>query len=491
MQVIAAGLQTEFEKGTSTPELVFNYKGVAKSAYVGSHGSISRNAESISAGNVALQIINTDMSWNDILANPQNHVGAGLTASSVQIGYTGIGFMTLFTGKLDDADFSDVDGVGLTFRDQISDFTQKKVGSSQIPADYYSSASYTVFTNADWSSGRNPADIIWHILTYWGGLDSTESVANTDIDWTTFSEFKNILSSIGYLVQAKFQGETIANALKEIADKTMSTIFSEADGKLYCRYWLGSDTASIQTYNSAKWFNMPKIKLNKLTIKNRYEISWGYAFPQEETGTVSSATNSTWYGTIVDLSKAWATDAYKGKIVHVLTGTGVGQTRVIWGNTNDTLVLNTPWSVVPVLSDTYEILDYSKAAFNGISIQNDSTSQTNYGIQKEIIESTKVWFKDSISADGFGERALILNKDPVSEVEFSVGLSAYRQQLWDALYLTESFYSWSNQGFRIESLSFQPDQSNVSVQGRLVNLYHYLILDHAEYGKLDSVNVLA
>lgn len=492
MQSIAAGLQTEFEKGTSTPERIFNYKGVAKSDYVNSYGSISRNAESITAGNVSLQIINTDQSWNDILATPTSHIGVGLTASTIQIGYTGIGFITLFTGELDDSNFSNIDSVGLTFRDKISNWTKIQIGSSQSIADYYSAAGilvtdFSASTTRNWSAGKNPADLIWSILTLYGGLDSTESAANTDIDWTTFSEFRNMLSAINYKIQAKFQGENITSVLKDICEKTNSTIFSEMDGKLYCRYWLGSDTASIQTYTSAKWFDLPTVDQNKLEIRNRYEVYYGLTFTQLETGTASGATTLTIY----DSAKTWTTNAYKDKFVHVRTGTGIGQTRRISSNDGTTLNITFAWSTNPIATDTFEILDYDNPTFAGSYTSNDATSETNYGTKKEIIDSKNIWFYDSASAQGYGERAVVAKKDPIQYVSFTSGLHAYRQQLWDGLYLTETFYSWTNQGFRIENLSFDVNNENVEIQGRLVTMYHYLVLDHSEFGKMDSVNVLA
>ena len=529
---------------------------IDKTKYVSSWGAISRNAESVSAGNVALEVINTDQSWNGILSSPASHFGPNFQTSSVWLGYTGIGFINLFTGNLDDADFAGVDSVGLTFRDKIAEFTKKQVGSSQSPADYYSSASYTVFTSSDWSAGRNPADIIWHLLTYWGGLDSTESTANTDIDWTTFSEFKNILSSIAYTVQAKFQGQDLTTALKEICEKTNSTVFSEMDGKIYCRYWLGSDTVSIQTYTSAKWDDLPKIDIDKLAIKNRYEVYYGYTFPVSATGTATGATSTTlllqshtntatagtnattiectgagwgvnaWQNYYCHISGRgsvlissndadtltlsgsgitgavsgdafiislvnWTANDYKSKFIHIKTGTGIGQTRMIASNDGTTLTINFAWSTNPVATDTFEILDYDKAVFSGCYTKNDTTSQTNYGIKKEIIDSNLVWFYNEVSATGYGERAIVANKDPIQRVTFSAGLGAYRQQLWDALYLTETFYSWTNQGFRVENLSFNIDAEEVEIQGRLTSLYHYLILDSIEYGALDSVNVLA
>jgi hypothetical protein len=487
MQTLVAGLQTAFELGTSVPERKFNYKGTDKSSYVGTYGTVTRNADAITSGNCTPQIINTDQSWNAILASPQTHIIPGATISTLQIGYTAIGFMTLFTGRLESVNFSDVDNVGLSFRDKISDFTKKTIGSSMIPADYYSSASYTVFSNANWSSGRNPADIIWHILTYWGGLDSTESSANVDIDWDKFSEFRIILGAIGYLVQAKFQGQTIATALKEFCELTLSTIFSEADGKIVCRYWLGSETADIQTYTSAKWNELPVVNMDRSEIINRYEVSYGLTFTQMDTGTSTLGDLSF----IQDNSKTWTVNAYKGKYVHILTGTGVSQTRYISANTGITLIVAPDFSISPGIGDTFEILDYDNSTFSGSYLNEDATSKSNYGTFVKTISSTNVWFKDSASADGLGQRALLANKDPIQNVSFTSKLFAYRQQLWDALKLTESFYSWTDQGFRIDGLSFQVDTGEVTIDGRLSDLHNYLILDHATYGKLDYGNCLA
>lgn len=488
MQTIAAGLQTEFEKNTSSPERVFNYQGVDKSAYVESYGNVTRRADSITSGNLSVQINNSDQSWNGILSSPSSHLSPGVTASTLQIGYTGIGFITLFTGTLDDANFPNVENIGLSFKDKFAYFSKIQVGSSQIPADYYSSASYTVFTNSNWSAGRNPADILWHLLTYWGGLDSTESSANTDIDWDAFDEFRDTLSAIGYLVQGRFMGTSLLNAIKEITDICLASIFSESAGKIVCRYWLGSDTSSIQTYTSAKWMNeVPEVDINRLDIINRYEVFYGLTFPQLDSGTASAGTTST----LTDGTKTWTVDAYRDKILHITGNTGVGQNRRIGSNTGTILTLTFPFTVAPDATSTYEILDYDASAFAGNEVNEDSTSKTNYGTFTKVVDSDNVWYYDSSSADGYGERALIDTKDPIQYVKFTSDLQAYRQQLWDALYLTESFYSWTNQGFRVESLSFNTDNGEVEIEGRLTTLYHFLILDHATFGQIDSVNVLA
>jgi hypothetical protein len=488
MQSIATLLQQEFEKTSSSPERVFYYRGGAdKASYVTSWSPITRRADSITSGNVSLEISNTDQSWNDILVSPGTHINPGATNTTIQVGYTGIGFMSVFQGKLLSANFSSVDSLSLTFRDKISYFTQVPIGSDESPADYYSSSSYTVFTDSDWSTGRNPAHLIWHLLTNWGGLDNTEGAGNTDIDWSKFTEFRDILDSLGLKIQAKFQGETLTNALKEIADITLSTVFSEADGKIICRYWLGQDNTSVQSYNSTKWKNLPSVIMDRFDIINRYLVYYGLSFPVQDSGTATSGADTT----LTDTGKAWSTNAYKNMYLHITGGTGAGQTRSIVSNTATVITVSLDWDTNPDNTSTYEILDYTAGAFLGSILREDATSKSVYGTLERIYDGTIIWYYRSPSAIEFAERMLIDTKDPIQYAEIECGLLAYRQQLWDALKLTESFYSWVDQGFRIEELSFNTNEGTVRINGRLTTLYPFLILDDATFGKIDSTNVLA
>jgi hypothetical protein len=492
MQSIIAGLQTEFGKTGSVPERVFKYQGVDKSTYVGRWSSITRRADAIVSGNVTLEVANTDQAWNVILSSPQTHIIPGATASTIQVGYTAIGFMTLFTGKLESADFRGVDSVSLSFKDKIAYFTEAQIGSSQVPADYYSASGVSVTdfsggTSRDWSAGRNPADLFWSILVTYGGLDSTESVANVDIDWTTFLAYKTLLDSIGIKVQGYFKGENIATALQELSDVAVSTIFSEADGKLYVRYWLGQDNTSVQSYTSAKWKEIPTVSMDRLNIKNSHVIYYGFTFTNSVTGTATSGTSTT----LVDSTKTWTANAYKNYIINITAGTGVGQSRLIGSNDATSITINFAWTNTPDATSTYKIYDPSAGAFAGSITKSDPTSIGYYGTLQRVWDSQIVWNYDSSSAGNMGDRQLLDTKDPIKYVAFESFLLAYRQQLWDALKLTESFYSWTDQGFRIEELSFNTNDGTVGISGRTTTLYPFLILDDPVNGKLDSIYVLA
>jgi hypothetical protein len=408
MQTIPAPLQTRFEKQNSKPERIFEYKTVDKSGQVEKWSSISRRADKITSGNVTLAVQNTDKAWNDILANPQNHLDE---LGEIKIGYTSIGYMTLFKGKLEKPDFHNRLSVSLSFRDRISYFTKKRVGSSQSPADYYSASSYTVFGDDDWSSGRNPAHLLWHLLTFWGGLDNTESVANTDIDWNKFETYRILMDSQAYLIQAQLKGDTLESVLREFYGITLSTVFSEADGKVVCKFWLGQDTADVQSYSSAKWKDLPMDKIERMKIVNKYIVYYGY--------------------------------------------------------------------------------DPSADTFTGSETRDDATSISDYGLFDKTLEGKKIWHYSSASAINVAERLLADTKDPFEEVEFTSFLLAYRQQLWDALKLTDTFYGWTDRGFRIENLNYNINDGTIKIFGRLTDLYHFLILDDAVYGKLDTYNALA
>lgn len=408
MQTIPAGLQTEFEKQKSLPERKFEYKTVDKSDYVETWASISRRADKVTSGNVSLAVQNSDKSWNDILANPQNHL---LGVGEIKIGYTAIAFMTLFKGKLEKPDFKSKEAVGLVFRDRISYFTKKRVGSSQSPADYYSASSYTVFGDSDWSSGRNPAHLLWHLLTFWGGLDNTESAANTDIDWDKFVEFRNILDLINIRIQAQIKGDYLSSILIELGELTLSTFFSEANGKIVCKFWLGQETRDTQSYDNTKWEDLPTDKMERFEIINKYIVHHGY----------NPATDT----------------------------------------------------------------------FGGFITKQDATSQSLYGLFDKTFEGKKIWHYNSTSANVFAERILGDTKDPLELVEFTSFLLAYRQQLWDALKLTETFYGWIDEGFRIENLNYNINDGTVKIFGRLTSLFHFLILDDTVYGVMDDINLLA
>ncbi len=56
------------------------------------------------------------------------------------------------------------------------------LGSGQAPVDYFSGIA------------KNSAQLVWDILTIYGGLDNTASSANTDIDYDAWSDWNTAMN---------------------------------------------------------------------------------------------------------------------------------------------------------------------------------------------------------------------------------------------------------------------------------------------------------
>jgi len=70
-----------------------------------------------------------------------------------------------------------------------------------------------------------------------------------------------------------------------------------------------------------------------------------------ENGRASGGTSNT----LVDNTKTWKTDMWKGAYVHIYDGTGKGQIRKIISNTSDTLTVDEDWTEIPDDTSKYRI----------------------------------------------------------------------------------------------------------------------------------------
>jgi len=125
--------------------------------------------------------------------------------------------LTFFTGTVEDVSFDGAE-MSLKSRDKMNDLLNIRLGSGQDSIDYYSSA-------------YNPADLVWDILTTYGYLDSTESSANVDIDYDSWSDWWTDCDTLDYSVKGRFAGQTIKNVLQTIKELTVSYIWINGEGK--------------------------------------------------------------------------------------------------------------------------------------------------------------------------------------------------------------------------------------------------------------------
>ena len=269
MQPISQELQDLIDRQTVVASRHFDFNSEDKSEEVLDFGAITRQADAITSGNIALTLVNSNGQWNILLENKNNWLlKEGVIKLDFLVGDPPLEeSLTFFKGKLEDVRFAG-DTVSFSLRDKMAYLMERMVGSTEQPVDYYSGI---------YASGINPADLFWDIVTNYGGLDGTLSSANTDIDYDVWVKWKERMTSLNLKVQAEFTGKTIREILELLAELSNSTIYAEGDSRLVCRHWLeGLDLAGAQDYDENKIFSAPEVRFGTGDVLNKIIVYYGY-----------------------------------------------------------------------------------------------------------------------------------------------------------------------------------------------------------------------
>ncbi len=308
------------------PKRKFEFMGIDETDRTELLPAISRQAKQITAGSVVVQVYNGDKYWNKIKVNYDANLRQEgkiqlevFTNDTLYLNkwknkvwnsykwYSGED-LDIFTGLLDGIEYRE-DMAFLTFRDKMGFMFDKVAGSEEAKLDFHSAAG---FNTVDYSSGINPADMIWTLLTdpLLGGLDSTASSANVDIEYDEWLNWKSQMTSIGILLQGEFKGETIGTIISKIAEMSHSTIYAEGDGKIYCRYWLEKvgytpDAGGSGDFDNDNIFSKPNLLsgteniLNRITIFYNYDTvagTWAGHVDKDTNANLEDTTSQTSYG---------------------------------------------------------------------------------------------------------------------------------------------------------------------------------------------------
>jgi hypothetical protein len=148
--------------------------------------------------------------------------------------------------------------------------TTDDIGSASYTADTAVIQSLNYF-----NTSYNPADLAWTILTTYGGLDTTASSANTDIDYDLWVAWKGYCSTFQYLIQGHFTGETISELLIKIARITDSMIYVTGAGKIGFRIFI-EDTTSPTDITRDDLLEFPRVFIDSAELMNYLTVFYGY-----------------------------------------------------------------------------------------------------------------------------------------------------------------------------------------------------------------------
>jgi len=211
---------------------------------------ISRKSNQFKSANVKVALANTDGHFNTFYNNVYTIPNTcTLTCDSY----------TLYVGFLQDVQYSR-EKCTVTLRDRLSDLEVLKIGDSNNVISF---------------APQIPSDIAWTLCTCYGGLDSTTSSSNTDIDYTMFSLWAETFSSDSVTVEANYDGQKITKALESLAKMTDSDIWISRDGKL--KFKSRFDVASNDTTVDEPYVIDMSINIDQDRLTNKQYVYGAYS----------------------------------------------------------------------------------------------------------------------------------------------------------------------------------------------------------------------
>lgn len=250
---LPAGFITKLESQDNLPKIRFTYDGTNYDEYVWNIGTIHRD-DQLNTGISVVKATNSDGTWStefyDTVANMGN-------AASVSLYWSGDSvFMPLVTGIVFDVKFRDPDAF-IYIKDRFANLLKFPLGSGQDIIDYFS------------GPAKNAADLVWDILTINGGLDSTASTANTDIDYTAWLAWRVAMTL--FELKARFTGQSIRSALLTIARLTTSMIWIDNTGKFnFAPNFTVGETFTTSTFRTVD------VDISMENVINNYDVHYGY-----------------------------------------------------------------------------------------------------------------------------------------------------------------------------------------------------------------------
>lgn len=267
--VDSAFLNQANNQNPDTINLGFWFSGSKEPFRVLDAANVVRSAKKFTAGTFNINVANVETN------SPNNRPGFNILHIDKthfnRPGTFGISFvdsagvatqsLQLFQGNLVRAKYTKAK-VNLSFLDNFDYLKNLTIGTDENKVQ---------FINSDW----NPADLLWTVVTSWGRLDTTSPSGNTDIDHTTFDQYKSDMDDLSIKIGAEFSGQNMVDVIQKIADISNSVIVGEGDGKIYCYSNKPTFASSKVTFTDSQIFDM-SLTMDTKDIINFGAVYYGY-----------------------------------------------------------------------------------------------------------------------------------------------------------------------------------------------------------------------
>ena len=257
----------------SSQTFVFTFDGTDRTAKVIEIPTIKRDSNQVIGKDFSIRLENASQTFNTFITSKTNFLKTGTFDFGFATESGTVESIQLYGGVLQRTDFDETE-VTLLFDDRLTKLKDRKIGTSTEPVSFVS---------------VNPASMYWAIVTSYGGLDTTASSLNTDLDYDSWVRWVQGLEGDQYRVSAHFPGTQVVDAIDKIARITDSTIYAEGDNKLYTlrNSAVGSDTFTLTDSTIVDVSDMT-IRADQILNKVDVNIGWNPATNSWESGVVTS-----------------------------------------------------------------------------------------------------------------------------------------------------------------------------------------------------------
>lgn len=357
---------TKLQAQSNFPKIRFTYDGSNYDEYVWNIGTIHRD-DQLNTGVAVVKVSNADGTWSTEFYDTLANMGG---AASVSLYWEGDSeYMPLVTGVVFDVKFRDPDAF-IYIKDRFANLLKHPLGSGQVPVDLFSGSAY------------NSAELVWEILTTHGGLDDTESSANTDIDYDSWTDWNTAMTF--FALKARFTGQSIRSALLTIARLSTSMIWIDNTGKFaFAPNFTVGETFTTSTFKKLD------IDISMENVINNYDVFHGWdpaslswnMIPYEGNDAGSEANFGAQTHVIEDRT-----------IWHTTTASATAGSNVFLGKYADPLIIALPDSpfFYHYRTDVGDRITLSQA-FKGISTDNFRIQSLDMDMSRGAIKFRGFW----------------------------------------------------------------------------------------------------
>jgi hypothetical protein len=213
--------------------------------------------------------------------------------------------LAVYNGNLKSIRFNK-DVVTLLFKDKLFNFSELLIGDDDNPV-----------TNSGTST--DVQSVFWFVVTSYGRFDTTSGTSNSDIDWDTWSAWREEVNADNIQIQHNWTGEKVFDAVKTILELTDSYVYIDGAGKLRIFRIDEASTDDILLDNDD--FEDLLIELDEKRVVNRQGVFGQYNSDSDSWGVNNFSVDSdsqVTYGLredIVKSEKVWFPDATNAAVL--------------------------------------------------------------------------------------------------------------------------------------------------------------------------------